>query len=125
MENTAGNARRCHPDHQNSSCFHPGNLSKVFSMNASNILQRIQVKGRSRKPGQPVTATAKATRMNKKVIGLITKTTVVYYLPGQTGRSTVWVNGKQNSGLVNFVPESRLPFEQISSIHRKPIAKGG
>ena len=41
------------------------------------------------------------------------------------GRSTVWLNGKQNSGLVNFVPESRLPFEQISSIHRKPITKGG
>ena len=32
VENTAGNARRCHPDHQNSSCFHSGNLSKVFSI---------------------------------------------------------------------------------------------
>ena len=33
---------------------------------------------------------------------------VVYHLPGQTGRFTVWVNGKQNSGLVNFIPESPL-----------------
>ena len=61
VENTAGNARRCHPDHLNSSCFHPGNLSEVFiwqnfqpayrdlenraslpsHINASNILQRI------------------------------------------------------------------------------------
>ena len=38
---------------------------------------------------------------------------------GQTSRSTVWANGTQNSGLVNFVPESRLPFVQISSIYRK------
>ena len=38
--------------------------------------------------------------------------TVVYYLHGQTGRFTVWVNGSQSSGLVNFFPESRLhrPF---------------
>jgi len=35
----------------------------------------------------------------------------------------VWANGKQNSGLVNFVPESRLPFVQISSIYRKTAAK--
>ena len=41
---------------------------------------------------------------------------VVYYLHGQTGRFTVWVNGTQSSGLVNLVPESRLPFVQISSI---------
>ena len=61
VENTAGYARRCHPDHLNSSCFHPGNLSEVFiwqnfqpayrdlenraslpsHINASNILQRI------------------------------------------------------------------------------------
>ena len=90
-----------------------------------HLTKDLEVKGRSRKPGQPVTATAKATRMNKKVIGLITKTTVVYYLHGQTGQSTVWVNGKQNSGLVNVVPESQLPFVQISSISREPIAKGG
>ena len=24
------NARQCHPDHQNSSCFHPGNQAEVF-----------------------------------------------------------------------------------------------
>ena len=28
----------------------------------------------------------------------------------RTGRFTVWANGKQNSRLVSFVPESRLPF---------------
>ena len=49
--------------------------------------------------------------------------TVVYYLHGQTRRSTVWANGTQNSGLVNFVPESRLQFVQISSIYRKTTAK--
>ena len=48
---------------------------------------------------------------------------VVCHLYGQTGRFTVWANGKQNSGLVNFVPESRLPFVQISSIHPKTAAK--
>ena len=37
----------------------------------------------------------------------------------------VWVqNGKQNSGLVNFVQESRLPFTLISYIYRKTAAKG-
>ena len=36
--------------------------------------------------------------------------TLVYHSQGQTGRFTVWLNGAQNSGLVNFVPESRLPF---------------
>ena len=40
----------------------------------------------------------------------------VYHLQGQTGWFTVRVNGKQNSGLVNFLPQSRLPFAQISSI---------
>ena len=44
---------------------------------------------------------------------------VVFYLHGQTGRFTVWANGKQNSGLVNFIPELRLPFVQIGSIHLK------
>ena len=50
---------------------------------------------------------------------------VVYYLHGQTGRSTVWINGTQNSGLVNFVLESRLPFVKLSSIYRKTTANGG
>ena len=45
------------------------------------------------------------------------------YLQGQTGQFTVWANGKHNSGLINFVPESRLPFVQISSIYRKTTAK--
>ena len=33
------------------------------------------------------------------------------------------VHGGQNSGLVNFVPESRLPFVQIGSIYQKTTAK--
>ena len=32
-------------------------------------------------------------------------------------------NGTQNSELVNFVPQSRLPIVQISSIYRKTAAK--
>ena len=30
LENTAGNARRCHPDRHNSLRFHPGNRDEVF-----------------------------------------------------------------------------------------------
>ena len=52
-----------------------------------------------------------------------TEKSVVYYLHGKTGRFTVWANGAQNSGLVNFVPESRLLFAQISSIYQKTAAK--
>ena len=37
-------------------------------------------------------------------------TRVVYHLHKQTGRYTVWANGKKNSGL-----ESGLSFAQISS----------
>ena len=49
---------------------------------------------------------------------------LVLHLEGQTGRFTVWaLNGSQSSGLVNFVPESRLPFVQISSIYRKAATK--
>ena len=51
------------------------------------------------------------------------KTKVVYHLHGQTSRFTVWVNGSQSSGLVNFVPESRFPFVEISSINRKTAVK--
>ena len=47
---------------------------------------------------------------------------VVYHLHGKTGRSTVWVNSAQNSGPVNFVPESRLRFVQISSINYQKTA---
>ena len=48
---------------------------------------------------------------------------VTFLIHGQAGRSTVWANGTQNLGLVNFVPESRLPFVQISSIYQKTTAK--
>ena len=48
---------------------------------------------------------------------------VVYHLQGQTGQFSVWVDGKQNSGLLSFVPESRLLFAQISSIDGKTAAK--
>ena len=51
------------------------------------------------------------------------KWAVVYYLHGQTGRSTVWEKGNQNLGLVNVVTESRLPFVQISYICRKTATK--
>ena len=45
------------------------------------------------------------------------------FIHGQTGRSSVWPNRTQNSGPVNFVPESLLPFVHISSIYRKTTAK--
>ena len=41
-----------------------------------------------------------------------------------TIRFMVWVNGSQSSGLVNFVPQSPLPFVQISSIYRKTAGTG-
>ena len=44
-------------------------------------------------------------------------------LHGHTIRFTVWASGKQNSVLVDVVPESRLPFVQISFIYRKTAAK--
>ena len=47
------------------------------------------------------------------------KTLVIYHLHRQTGQYTVWANAKQNSGLVNFVQASRLPFVPISSIYQK------
>ena len=34
-----------------------------------------------------------------------------------------WVNGTQNSGLVNFFRESRLQFVQISSINRQTLTQ--
>ena len=49
---------------------------------------------------------------------------VVCNLDGKIDRRTVWENATQNSGLVNFVPESRLPFVQISSIYRKNDREG-
>ena len=55
----------------------------------------------------------KKVRREEETEGLL----VVYHLHGQTIRFTVWVNGSQSSGLVNFIPESSLPFVQISSIY--------
>ena len=46
------------------------------------------------------------------------------YITWQTGQLR-FGHGKQNSGLVNFVPESRLPFEQISSIYWKKATDRG
>ena len=75
----------------------------------------------------------------------ILQTLIAYHLHEQTGRSTVWANGRvricrkvrrhvyikkvllctsQNSGLVNFVPKSCLPFVQISFIFRKHDREG-
>ena len=48
---------------------------------------------------------------------------VVHYLHGQTGQFTVWANGTQNSGQVNFIPESCFSFAKISSFNRKTAAK--
>ena len=45
------------------------------------------------------------------------------YLHGQTGRLTVWANGKKDSGLVNFILKSCLPFAQICSFYWKTPAK--
>ena len=42
----------------------------------------------------------------------------------QSSRFTVKADGKQNSRLVNFVPEQRLPFAKISFIYRKRLGRG-
>ena len=46
-----------------------------------------------------------------------------FHLHWTTCQSTVWANGTQNSGLLNFLPESPLLFLQISSNYRKTTAK--
>ena len=46
--------------------------------------------------------------------------TVVYHLHGQTGRFTIWVNGSQSSGLLNFVPEQRLHWPFTGKRPRRP-----
>ena len=47
---------------------------------------------------------------------------VVYHLHGQTGWFTVWVNGKKNSGLVNFTPESRFNlYKSVSFSEKRPL----
>ena len=66
---------------------------------------------------RPQNKNKKKQRKRKK------KGAVVYLLQGRVGRFTVWVNGKQNSGVVNFLSESRLPFAQISSTCQKTAAK--
>ena len=47
---------------------------------------------------------------------------VVYHLHGQTGWLTVWVNGKKNSGLVNFTPESPFNlYKSVSFSEKRPM----
>ena len=41
----------------------------------------------------------------------------------ETVRFKAWLNSKENSGLVKFVPELGLPFVQISSIYWKTVVK--
>ena len=41
------------------------------------------------------------------------------YTPRQTSRFMVWVNGVQNSELLNFIPESRLTFVKFHSLSEK------
>ena len=56
---------------------------------------------------------------------------VVYHLHKQTGRLSVWVNGSQSLGPVNFVPESRyhmyksVPFTGKRSRRSETGIKGG
>ena len=45
-----------------------------------------------------------------KVVNQGVTVKVLYYLHWQTACFTVWANGKQNLGLVDFFPESRLLF---------------
>ena len=45
------------------------------------------------------------------------------HLHRQIGWFTLWANGTQNSGPVNFIPESDLPFAQISSTYLKMATK--
>lgn len=52
------------------------------------------------------------------------KTTVFHHLHGQTGLFTVWINGMQNSGLVNFA-RNRVYYlrKSVSLIYRKTALK--
>ena len=47
---------------------------------------------------------------------------VDYHLHDEVGRLSLWANGKKNSRLVNFIPESRMPLSKISSFYllRRP-----
>lgn len=65
-------------------------------------------------------------RENKRVFGLLEPASSLWFvlpLHGQTDRFTDWVNGKQNSRLVDFVHESRLQFAQIGAIYQNTDAK--
>ena len=55
--------------------------------------------------------------------GLITVDDNSLITLGKNGCFTVWANGKQKSGRVDFSPESRLPFAQIISIYQKTPTK--
>ena len=62
---------------------------------------------------------SKLSNQRLYIIGGESPNKIVFYSHGQTGRFTVWSNGKQNSVLENFITESRLPFAQISFMYRK------
>ena len=62
---------------------------------------------------------SKLSNQRLYIIGGESPNKIVFYSRGQTGRFTVWSNGKQNLVLKNFTTESRLPFEQISFMYRK------
>ena len=47
----------------------------------------------------------------------------VYHLHGQTVSFTVRANGKKNSGLVNFTPESRFNFYKSVTFTKKRLPK--
>ena len=38
----------------------------------------------------------------------------------ETGQFTVWTNAKQNSGLVNFIPESYKLYKSVPSTAKRP-----
>ena len=61
---------------------------------------------------------------NMKSRRVCIKTRVVYHLHGQTGRFTVWANGKQISVLGNSVRDWRLPFAEIPPILKKNLHEG-
>jgi len=58
-------------------------------------------------------------------IGLSWEILVVYHLQGQTGRFTVWENGKDNSGMVNSVPDSHSSKKGRISLWNTPSGKKG
>ena len=60
-------------------------------------------------------------RGNEEVFGLFEPASFPWFVLPFTWtnrRFTYWANGNQNSRLVNFLPESRLPFARIGFIDR-------